>query len=76
MVRANPLVRSFPLREEDQAAWLESPNGLSATGRISIAWRTVKSEFCERGRSRLVVHSGFKISCNFEGVCCAPFVKS
>jgi hypothetical protein len=38
-------VRGFPLREEGQVAWLESPNGLSTIRRVSIRGKMSSPKF-------------------------------
>src|SRR5204863_3132091 len=43
VVRANPDVSRISLRKEGEVAWLESPNGLGATVRVSITRRSVKN---------------------------------
>ena len=45
VVRANAVVRGFPVREESKVAWLESPDGLGATARISSSLTEIKQKF-------------------------------
>jgi hypothetical protein len=45
VVRANPERSRFPVREESQVAWLESPNGLGALSDLAGFPRTVSILF-------------------------------
>jgi len=51
VVRANAVVRGFPVREESKVAWLESPDGLDATARISNSLTDVKPNIGRRNRA-------------------------
>jgi hypothetical protein len=51
VVRANAVVRGFPVREESKVAWLESPDGLGATARISSSLTEVKQNIGWRNRA-------------------------
>jgi hypothetical protein len=51
VVRANPVVRGFPVREESKVAWLESLYGLGATDRISSSLTEVKQNIGRRNRA-------------------------
>ena len=44
-------VRGFPVREESKVAWLESPDGLGATARISSSLTEVKQNIGRRNRA-------------------------
>jgi len=47
-VRANPERSRFPVQEEGQVAWLESPNGLGATRRVLVAGKNVKPKIFKK----------------------------
>src|SRR5438876_6720308 len=55
VVRATPVVRCFPVREEGQVAWLESPNGLGATAEFQLRGEVSRTKFpailCRRSTS-------------------------
>ena len=51
IVRANAVVRGFPVREESKVALLESPYGLGATARISSSLTDVKQNIGRRNRA-------------------------
>jgi hypothetical protein len=52
VVRANPERSRFPVREEGQVSWLESPNGLSAGAILPFADRQCQYAFIGRKNAK------------------------